>query len=138
VQIGPVPEVPRKSSKRNSSTDRILGPSVNLVAPPEDSHSTTHLEPHGVAASRLPFDRTNSQRRLSSSTAAGTEDFNQLPSAAVSGDSGDERPTSYGYVNHHNISRVDPSSDHDLLGSAAEVVNGSRRVSPGSSASGRS
>ncbi|KAK9421614.1 hypothetical protein SUNI508_05544 [Seiridium unicorne] len=126
-----IPEVPRKSSKRNSSQDRISKLSLNLAPPVEASGG---LHPDAAASTRLPFDRTNSQKRLSGSS------MGDLPSAGLSGESGDERPTSIGYVHQHNISRVDPSSEQnlDLLSSTAEVVDNSRRVSPMSSASGLS
>jgi hypothetical protein len=126
-----IPEVPRKSSKRNSSGDRMNKLSLNLPPPMEASRG---LHPDAAASARLPFDRTNSQKRLSGSS------LGDLPSAGLSGDSGDDRPTSIGYVHHHNINRIDPSSDQDidLLGSTAEVVDNSRRVSPMSSASGLS
>ncbi|KAI1844317.1 hypothetical protein JX266_009608 [Neoarthrinium moseri] len=124
VEIIPLPEVPRKSSKRNSSVDRFNNPSFNLVPPTEASKN---LQVGIGSSSRLPFDRTNSQKRLSSSSVGATD--TEMPSASLPGDSGDERPTSFGYVHQHNISRVDPSSDQhvDLLGSAAEVVESSRR-----------
>ncbi|KAK8050492.1 hypothetical protein PG994_012222 [Apiospora phragmitis] len=140
--LEPLPDVPRKSSKRNSGVDIIKNPLVNLVPPAEGAPSPTIPDGgSGTASARLPFDRTNSQRRLSSSSLAATDDLNsQLPSAGLSGESGDERPTSYGHVHQHSISRIDPSSDQrlDLLGSSAEVVEAARRASPGSSVSNRS
>ncbi|KAI2473528.1 hypothetical protein F4781DRAFT_427156 [Annulohypoxylon bovei var. microspora] len=131
-----VPEVPRKSSKRNSSVDPLGGrrletvPSIEL--PPSQSQSETTVRPGGTSA-RLPFDRSNSQKRLSVSSTAGTEDSTQMPSSTGT----EDRPTNYGYVHHHNISRVDPDQRVDLLGSTAEVVGGSRKPSPGSSKSRR-
>ncbi|KAK7951251.1 uncharacterized protein PG986_006979 [Apiospora aurea] len=140
--LEPLPDVPRKSSKRNSGVDIIKNPLVNLVPPGEGGPASTFPDgASGTASARLPFDRTNSQRRMSGSSLAATDDLNsQLPSAGLSGDSGDERPTSYGHVHQHSISRIDPSSDQrlDLLGSSAEVVEAARRASPGSSASNRS
>lgn len=138
----PPPEVPRKSSKRNSGADFLKNPSFNLV-PPAESPVSSH-EPEANQSARLPFDRSNSsnsQRRLSgSSMGATTDELSQLPSAGLSGDSSDERPTSFGHVHQHSISRVDPGSDQavDFFGSAAEVVESSRRPSPNSSVSGRS
>ncbi|KAH8675519.1 hypothetical protein BX600DRAFT_371799, partial [Xylariales sp. PMI_506] len=123
---GPIPEVPRKSSKRHSGVDHIKGnPSFNLIPPAE---AVDQPEVQRESSARLPFDRSNSQRRLSGSSLGATDDFGgqTASSAGHSGDSGDERPTSYGYVNHHNISRIDPDRQVDLLGSAAEVVNDSR------------
>ncbi|KAI1780131.1 hypothetical protein F4818DRAFT_401905 [Hypoxylon cercidicola] len=133
-----VPAVPRKSSKRNSSVEPLgnnrLEPvqSVETLAPPMQS---ANLQPGDGPSARLPFDRSNSQKRLSVSSAAATEDSSShLPSA----ESTEDRPTSYGYVHHHNISRVDPEQGVDLLGSTAEVVDDSRKPSPGSSVSRRS
>ncbi|KAK7908485.1 hypothetical protein PG985_015788 [Apiospora marii] len=134
--LEPLPDVPRKSSKRNSGVDIIKGPLVNLAPSHEGADGGS-----GTTPARLPFDRTNSSRRLSGSSLAATDDMNsQFPSAGISGDSGDERPTSYGHVHQHSISRIDPSSDQrlDLLGSSAEVVEATRRASPGSSGSNRS
>ncbi|KAI1414825.1 integral membrane protein [Hypoxylon sp. FL1857] len=133
-----VPEVPRKSSKRNSSVDplgnrRLVDPLAPTAAPLSQTQSND-TRPPGTASTRLPFDRTNSQKRLSVSSTAGTEDSN-LPSATGT----EERPTSFGYVHQHNISRVDPDQGMDLLGSTAEVVGGgSRKPSPGSTISRRS
>lgn len=134
IELHLLPEVPRKSSKRNSSADRMNVPIFDLPSTVEVAQS---LHPDTAAGStRLPFERTNSQKRLSGSS------LGDLTSAGASGgESGDERPTSYGYVQaQHNISRIDPSLDQDidLLGSTAEVVENSRRVSPMSTMSGHS
>ncbi|KAF7540982.1 hypothetical protein G7054_g920 [Neopestalotiopsis clavispora] len=135
VELERIPTVPRKSSKRNSSVEK-LKPVLSLLPPLEVSGG---LHPDTAAGASFPFDRSNSQKRLSGSS------MGDLPSAATSGDRSedrrsDERPTSFGVVHQHNISRIDPSSDQDLdlLGSTAEVVDSSRRVSPMSSVSGRS
>ncbi|KAI1806449.1 hypothetical protein F4811DRAFT_511073 [Daldinia bambusicola] len=134
----PVPEVPRKSSKRNSSVNPLenrqlidLAPPVGVPLAPTQSNNTG---PAGSTSTRLPFDRTNSQKRLSLSSVAGTEASSHVPSA----DGTEDRPTSYGYVHQHNISQVDPEQGVDLLGSSAEVVDVSRKPSPGSSVSRRS
>lgn len=151
LDLDPVPDVPRKSSKRNSSVDKFKNPLLNLV-PPEEEPGTgprtdRSAEESGTGyqtdrpPSRLPFDRTHSQKRLSVSSLSATEDLSQATpgSGPVSGDSGDERPTSYGHVPHQSVSssRFDPSSDQrlDLLGSSAELVDDGKRVSPGSSVS---
>lgn len=133
-----VPAVPRKSSKRNSSVEPLgnnrlsMVQSADALAPPAQSGN---LQPGGGPSARLPFDRSNSQKRLSVSSAAATEDSSShLPSA----ESTEDRPTSYGFVHQHNISRVDPEQGVDLLGSTAEVVDDSRKPSPGSSVSRRS
>ncbi|KAI1143369.1 integral membrane protein [Hypoxylon sp. FL0543] len=133
-----VPEVPRKSSKRNSSVEPLGGRRLVDVGPstaaPVSQTQSNDTRPPGTASTRLPFDRTNSQKRLSVSSTTGTEDSN-LPSANGT----EERPTSYGYVHQHNISRVDPDQPVDLLGSTAEVVGGgSRKPSTRSSISRRS
>ena len=143
VELEPLPDVPRKSSKRNSGVDFIKNPLVNLVPPAEAGPSPTFPDgASGTTSARLPFDRTNSHnKRLSGSSLGATDDMNsQFPSPGQSGDSGDERPTSYGHVHQHSISRVDPSSDQrlDLLGSSAEVVEAIRRASASSSTSHRS
>ncbi|KAH9909240.1 hypothetical protein F4778DRAFT_715946 [Xylariomycetidae sp. FL2044] len=139
-EVPEIPEVPRKSSKRNSTAEpmrNLLGHSVqpsdasgsHLQVRDQTTESQFNLNP----SARLPFDRSNSQRRLSSSSLAPTEDFNHLPSSDR-----EERPTSFGFVHHHNISRVDPEQREDLLGSAAEVVDDPTKPSPVSSVSGRS
>lgn len=128
-----IPEVPRKSSKRNSSVEPLGHrrlesiPSREVATPQTNPGSVRTL---GAASARLPFDRTNSQKRLSVSSAGETEDSGQTHLAE-----GEERPTSYGHVHQHNISRVDPEQRMDLLGSTAEVVNASRKPSPISSTS---
>ncbi|KAK3337322.1 hypothetical protein B0T19DRAFT_68456 [Cercophora scortea] len=110
-----VPAVPRKSSKR--TPDHSPRPSVNtipLIQPPNLATSTT-------ASSRLPFERTLSQKRLSgSSMGAATEDFSQIELQEQSGAEG----TSYGLVHQGNINRVD--RDADVLSSSAEVIGEAR------------
>lgn len=130
IELNLIPEVPRKSSKRHST-------SISKLDFIPSAGAAKSLHPDAAAGStRLPFERTNSQKRLSGSS------LGDLTSAGASGgESGDERPTSYGVVQaQHNISRVDPSSDQhiDILGSTAEVVDDSQRISPMSSVSGRS
>ncbi|KAI0446758.1 integral membrane protein [Xylaria telfairii] len=98
-----VPEVPRKSSKRNSQ----------LVAP-----------------ARLPFDRSNSQERLSAE-----ELSRQSTSGKSSLDGADERPASFGRVHQRNISTTEPSQGAGLLGRTAEVVNDPMESIPSSSVS---
>ncbi|KAI1470079.1 uncharacterized protein F4812DRAFT_421448 [Daldinia caldariorum] len=134
----PVPEVPRKSSKRNSSVNPLENRQLIDLAPPLGAPLTptqsNNTGPAGSTSTRLPFDRTNSQKRLSLSSVAGTEASSHVPSA----DGTEDRPTSYGYVHQHNISQIDPEQGVDLLGSSAEVVDVSRKPSPGSSVSRRS
>ncbi|KAI0176424.1 hypothetical protein GGR52DRAFT_571387 [Hypoxylon sp. FL1284] len=134
-----VPEVPRKSSKRHSSVEPLgsnrLGPERSTGAPSPQMQSSTLQSGGDGPPARLPFDRSNSQKRLSVSSAAATEDSSShLPS----GESAEDRHTSYGFVNQHNISRVDPEQGVDLLGSTAELVNDPKRPSPSSSMSKRS
>ncbi|KAI1383348.1 uncharacterized protein F4822DRAFT_434469 [Hypoxylon trugodes] len=136
-EVPAVPEVPRKSSKRNSSADPLGTKRLSQVG--STGASSSHSQPSGSRPSggppaRLPFDRSNSQKRHSMSSTTATEDSAHLPSA----NSADERPTSYGYVNQHKTSRVDPEQRVDLLGSSAEVVDVTRKPSPNSSASRRS
>ncbi|OTB08693.1 hypothetical protein M426DRAFT_51597 [Hypoxylon sp. CI-4A] len=136
-----VPEVPRKSSKRNSSLDplgnkRLADPGPPQLALTPEKPPTIVTESSENTPTRLPFDRTNSQKRLSVSSTGGTEDSNHIPPSADT----EDRPTNFGYVHQHNIStsRVDPDQRMDLLGSTAEVVNNPRKPSPNSSVSGRS
>ncbi|KAI8624659.1 integral membrane protein [Xylariaceae sp. FL1651] len=140
-EVPEIPEVPRKSSKRNSSTDQML----NLSAPDRRSTSQSRSSlaaeksnSHLTATARLPFDRSNSQKRLSGSSTALTEDLSQLPSAELSPESADERSANVGYVHQRNINRIEPDQSVDLLGTTAEVVSDPRKPSPGSSVSGRS
>jgi hypothetical protein len=126
-----IPQVPRKSSRRQSDgTERHKrNLSLNLTVP-----GSSRLGPglgHSASASmsRLPFERTSSQKRLSSTSSInGSEDFSQIdlqePTVPYA-----ERPASFGRVSRGSISRVD--RDVDLLGSSAEVVD-ARRVSGGS------
>ncbi|KAI0016061.1 hypothetical protein F4780DRAFT_711101 [Xylariomycetidae sp. FL0641] len=133
--VGEIPEVPRKSSKRNSTADQMLG----FIAP-SDSQARADEQASGSrsnldGARRLPFDRTNSQKRLSASSGAATEDLNNMPS--INSETPDERPASFGYVHQRNVSQVDPEQRVDLLGSAAELVTSSRRPSPASTTTSR-
>ncbi|KAK3383904.1 hypothetical protein B0T24DRAFT_517324 [Lasiosphaeria ovina] len=110
LSVGSQPAVPRKSSKRP--------PSVSLVSPgPQLSPSTTTI-------SRLPFERTHSQERLSGSSTGATEDFSHNDPQEPTNRSPDEQTTSYGFVQHGSIDRV--HHDADLLGSSAEVVDETR------------
>lgn len=131
-----VPEVPRKSSKRNSHHDRLSGADFNITPPSEKSGSRTHLTvdtQRGAGPSaRLPFDRSNSQKHLSRASSTDQDDLSSaLPSAGLTrSGSSEERPTSFGHVHHHSISRVDPDQEVDLLGSSAEFVDDPRKPSP--------
>ncbi|KAM0322849.1 hypothetical protein ACHAQA_009190 [Verticillium albo-atrum] len=117
-----IPDIPRKSSKRHSQIE--LGhsptPSFNLVPPTSPSRGQQNLPSVDRSSNRLPFERSSSQRRQSGSSM----DASDLSQVDLSG-SPDERPTSFGYVPQHNISRVDPDQQHhvDLLGASAELVD---------------
>ncbi|KAI0012158.1 integral membrane protein [Xylariaceae sp. FL0662B] len=136
-EVEDVPEVPRKSSKRHSSVEPLRNTQFDFGFPTGTERPQTQPSNEQSLANptaKMPFDRSNSQRRLSGSSAAKTEDFNQLPSA----ESPEERPTSFGHVHQHSISRVDPEQGVDLLGSSAELVTDPRKPSPSSSVSRRS
>ncbi|KAL2255975.1 hypothetical protein VTK26DRAFT_2402 [Humicola hyalothermophila] len=108
-----VPEVPRKSSKRNSWTgsnpQAKPGP---LLQEPETSRPT-NLSPTVAPSSRLPFERTPSQPRRSGSS-AGFTDLSQDRST-------EETPPEFRTVVQGSVNRVDRETD--LLGSSAEVVD---------------
>ncbi|KAM0343327.1 hypothetical protein ACHAPU_008648 [Fusarium lateritium] len=133
------PEIPRKSSKRASGnfgggSDHSRAPSLSLMNMPGStisfgsqwrdpdaiSRTSSHHRATLSASSRLPFERTNSQRRLSSNSSM---EFPGEFSHADFGPSIDDRPASFGMVSQHGVSRVDPlHRDVDLLGSSAELV----------------
>ncbi|KAH7034906.1 uncharacterized protein B0I36DRAFT_372694 [Microdochium trichocladiopsis] len=136
-----VPDVPRKSSKRDSTSPRgfrrLEQSAENHHQDGADPEKQGYLLPEAAAstsATRLPFDRTASQKRLSGSSTAPTDDgASPLPSAGFGRDHSSERPSSFGHVHHHSISRVDPKEPVDLLGSAAEIVDDPTKPSPHSS-----
>ncbi|KXX81720.1 putative flavin carrier protein 3 [Madurella mycetomatis] len=113
-----VPDVPRKSSKR-ASWNSPHAKAASLSQQPEAGQSTT-LAPSAIPASRLPFERTPSQKRLSGSSAGLTDELTSVD-LQDRADSTDGRPPGYGYVSQGSISRVD--HEVDLLGSSAEVVD---------------
>jgi hypothetical protein len=131
-----LPEIPRKSSKRNSSSvdgrhmpalsaisSRSPAPS-DRVSHDEAAASSTKVHQKTLSASSgLPFERTSSQKRLSSKSSL---DFpGELTEVDLRGGRQDERPASYGIVQQHEINRVDfpQLPPLDLLGSSAEVVD---------------
>ncbi|KAI0391120.1 integral membrane protein [Xylariaceae sp. FL0594] len=132
LELEPPPEVPRKSSKRNSATENTL-----RSRPPEEASGSRPLSGlsageapvYLTASARLPFDQSSSQERLSG-------DISHRTSGESSTRGADERPASYGYVHQRNISRNEPDQSVDLLGSTAEVVGASRKPSPSPSSSG--
>ncbi|KAF6820370.1 integral membrane protein [Colletotrichum plurivorum] len=140
-----IPDIPRKSSKRDSGMARGHSPtpSFNLIPPTSPTValsgdlSVASPAPGNLASSptpgRLPFERTESHQKRLSSNGSSMEEFNirRTPST--------ERPTSYGVVAQHSISRVDPGSDQqvDLLGASAELVDERGPSSRNSSADAR-
>ncbi|KXJ95936.1 hypothetical protein Micbo1qcDRAFT_131531 [Microdochium bolleyi] len=136
-----IPDVPRKSSKRKSTSPMGIRPAdmptVGDHQEPVDREKQAYLLPEAAASTsttRLPFDRTASQKRLSGSSTAPTDDgATPLPSAGFRRDHSGERPSSFGHVHHHSISRVDPDQLLDLLGSSAEIVDDPTKPSPHSS-----
>lgn len=110
----PAPEVPRKSSKRHSWTNALAAAAAAAPLQQPESGRPANLSPLAIPPSRLPFERTASQRRLSGSSAGLTDEFIQV-------DLQDTPTTGYGFVNQGNINRVD--RDADLLGSSAEMVD---------------
>ncbi|KAI0193816.1 integral membrane protein [Astrocystis sublimbata] len=92
-EVTEVPEVPRKSSKRQSY----------LAA---------------SSTGRLPFDRSESQERRSNE-----ELSHQSTSGRSSLDDADERPASFGRVHQRNISRTEPSEGASVQERTVEVVN---------------
>jgi hypothetical protein len=113
-----VPDVPRKSSKRNSwaNSQKLEPPLLQ----PEPSRPV-HLAPSGAPTlARLPFERTPSQKTQSGSSAGLTDDFIQVDLHGPNG-SFEERQAGYGFVNQGSINKVE--REVDLLGSSAEVVD---------------
>jgi hypothetical protein len=137
LEAGPehdTPRVPRKSSRRHSTAEHSGTPSFNLVSPisPQDSGfpldygRQDSMGGGSSTTSRLPFERTCSQKRLSSSSSFYMgDDFAQVELQGR----GEERPTSYGVVPHHSIShsinQVETNGRNlHLYGTSAEVVDG--------------
>lgn len=112
-----VPDVPRKSSKRNSWNKSQVKADPQ-VQPSESGQPADHGSP-ATPPSRLPFERSPSERRLSGSSGGLTDEFIHVNLRDASEES--ERPAGYGFVNQGSISRVD--REVDLLGSSAEVVD---------------
>ncbi|KAG6002101.1 hypothetical protein E4U21_003453 [Claviceps maximensis] len=127
-----MPEIPRKSSKRNSGSIDLRHMSatsaLNSHSPVrsdrvshvlgDESSARSHKKHVSVASSALPFERTASHKRSSSKSSM---DF---PGELTGG--GDEGgPASYGIVPQHGINRVDPPQlpPLNLFGSTAELVD---------------
>ncbi|KAK4128307.1 hypothetical protein N657DRAFT_561246 [Parathielavia appendiculata] len=116
-----VPEVPRKSSKRHSwaNSQKSEPPSVPQTVEP--SPSAANLAPSSAAAapSRLPFERTPSQK--TGSSAGLTDDFVQADLHGPNKGTPEERHAGFGFVNQGSVNRVE--REVNLLGSSAEVVD---------------
>ncbi|KAG5985219.1 hypothetical protein E4U55_000042 [Claviceps digitariae] len=131
-----LPEIPRKSSKRNSgsmdpgrmSSLSVLHshspvPSDTVSHETGDEGSSTSRDKHLSVASALPFERTASQNRSSSKSSM---DFpGELTEVDLRGGGDEGRPASYGTVLQHGINRVDPPQlpPLDLFGTSAELVD---------------
>ena len=117
------PELPRKSSKRNSALIESSQSAAPSASRPRSAEGAAQSEgPPSLA--RLPFERTASEQRLSSYASSDINmDLSRHPSSRRTG----ERPASFGMVSQHSISRVDPElQEVDLLGASAEVVDDER------------
>jgi hypothetical protein len=116
--LSKTPSVPRKSSRRKSQSVDLTRTKTNIIGSQQAQGST------GSPSTRLPFERTNSKKRQSdvSTHSGATEPSGDLGYSRSS--SSAHRPTSVGYVNHHNIRTVNPSENLRYLGSSAELVNG--------------
>lgn len=128
-----LPEIPRKSSKRNSGlvdprhTPSLSGipsrsPAASDRASPDVTLSEGGHDPKLPTTSALPFVRTPSQKRLSSRSSSG---FPGEPENTMQDSGQSERPAGFVTVPQHGISRVDPPQipPIDLLGSSAELVD---------------
>jgi hypothetical protein len=119
------PTVPRKSSRRKSQ-------SVDLM---ESGFLHQHYPEGPLESSELPFGRSNSNSNQGS-TISTKSSFAALGDPGSSGNASalglfsadirDDRPTSVGYVQHHNIQTVDQSENPEFLGTSAELVDGRR------------
>lgn len=131
------PHVPRKSSRRKSQSVDLSQPSAHA------EFLSSHRAQQQSLDARTPFDRSNSQKRISDisavSSIAGPADYGHVRGGSalgkMSADVGDDRPTSMGYVNRRDIRTVEGKENPEFLGSEAEVVDG--RGSAESSLEGR-
>ncbi|KAL2072520.1 hypothetical protein VTL71DRAFT_11863 [Oculimacula yallundae] len=123
------PSVPRKSSKRNSQSVDLTQAGAEFL----NQYRTPQSLGVGGGSSQAPFDHSSSSKRhsvvSSVSSMGGPPSFHHSrDGSAVRGkfseDLSDDRPTSMGFVNHHNIQTVTPSDNPQYLGSSAEVVDG--------------
>ncbi|KAL2212097.1 hypothetical protein CC79DRAFT_1263454, partial [Sarocladium strictum] len=122
-----LPDIPRKSSKRHSGIIDPMSPSLPPVettgrlsvdfGETRTSSSKASSQRDGQT-SRLPFQRTGSQKTASTMDFPGDFAATEIPPSI------DDRPASFGRVPQHGISRVEPPlADVDLLGSSAELVD---------------
>ncbi|KAA8576273.1 hypothetical protein EYC84_006417 [Monilinia fructicola] len=117
-----IPHVPRKSSRRKSQNT-----SVDFSIP-----GSSHHTPQNSLTSRLPFERSNSNKRHSDTSArssiAGQEGYGHSRNTSFGNFTeayGNERPTSVGYVSQHHIHTINPPENNpEYLGSSAELVDG--------------
>ncbi|KAI6336685.1 hypothetical protein MCOR29_000064 [Pyricularia oryzae] len=125
------PPIPCKSSKRDSGSDQWNAAGAPpLPALPVQGLDKNFTTAHASgSSSRLPFERSNSQGKQSSSASSmgpPTEELSNidLPRSS-STNSHEDRPTSYGVVSKGNVSRIDPGPQ--FAGSEAELVNETTR-----------
>jgi hypothetical protein len=127
------PAVPPKNPRRSSQVAGIPHDLRSSTA--SDMHDlspndTRHVSMMSTESTRLPFDRSDSSRRLS--TMSGRSSVNALEERAPTNQSAlvDDTPTSLGHVSHHSTWTVTEHNPAvDLLGSSAEIVDSSRRPS---------
>ncbi|KAI1433658.1 integral membrane protein [Xylaria sp. CBS 124048] len=133
--IATIPSIPRKSSKRNSTTEEVLKfvpASKRSMSEGWSGATTGESQSHLTTSARLPFDRTNSLERPS------TEDLSQM-SVASSVDGADDRPASFGRVHvHQREINTEQSRSVVALASTAEVVENTSKHGSTSSRSKRS
>lgn len=157
------PGVPRKSSKREISTEGVAidrrRVSTVMEVPERSSYVSTHRL-GGPSQNRVPFSADPNRRSLGAESALSIEgalDYDNRPSptssshanqghrpslsnpASLAPDVHDDRPTSMGFVNQHRASDRITQGTPDLVqeASAAELVTeGSKRS--GASSGGRS
>ncbi|KAK3956372.1 hypothetical protein QBC32DRAFT_136916 [Pseudoneurospora amorphoporcata] len=139
----PLLSPPRRSSKRNSYHHTRTGsgsvsntplPAQPVLESGPQQQQTRPASSLAVSA-RLPFERTNSQKRLSSSSIGVSEDLSS-GDAYTGSRTGSGLNESYGFVNQGNVNRVEQGHEPDLLGSVAEVGIIGRDSSRGSSQTG--
>ncbi|OAA64904.1 integral membrane protein [Cordyceps fumosorosea ARSEF 2679] len=126
------PDIPRKSSKRDSVNISPHHMPALSVVDSQDAGSSSHARDDGSERAHrriashssnapklpnLPFERTKSQKRLSSMSSMDFRD------GFTTVDLNTERPASYGMVSQHSISRVATNPRATLHSSSAELVD---------------